>query len=96
MMMGDMKMLKTELEFRKNNEELFLQYLKGIRTSAYKDKEAARRQWEKMTPLSNVELPVYAKYARKDERVRLLQQVIDAYERIINGGIIDEKDPLFK
>lgn len=88
-------MLKTELDFRKNNEKMFMEYLKGIRTNAYKDREAARRQWEKQE-IAKIELPYYLTYARKDERVRLLCQVIDAYERIINGGVIDEKDPLFK
>lgn len=91
-------MLKTELEFMKYNEKMFLEYLKGIRTNAYKDREAARRQWEKQD-IAKIELPYYLnylKYARKDERVRLLCQVIDAYDRIINGGVIDEKDPLFR
>ena len=89
-------MLKTELEYRVNNEKMFMQYLKGIRTNAYKDKEAARRRWEKVTPLADIELPVYAKYARFDEKVRTINMIIDAYERIINGGVIDEKDPLFR
>ena len=88
-------MIKTELQFRKVNEELFLQYLKGLQINASKDQIAARRTWEHAESVSKIDPFNYIRYARKDEKARTINMIIDAYERIINGGIIDENDPLF-
>ena len=89
-------MIKTELQFRRVNEELFLQYLKGIQMNAQKDRIAARRKWEHAESVSRVDPYNYLQYARLDEKLRTVDMIVNAYERIINGGVIDEKDKILK
>lgn len=89
-------MLRNEAEYRRINEAAFLQYLKGLQINASKDQVAARRTWEHAESVSKIDPFNYIKYARKDEKSRTINMIIDAYERIINGGVIDEDDTLFK
>ena len=84
-------MIKTELQFRRVNEDLFLQYLKGIQMNAQKDRIAARRKWEHAESVSRVDSYNYLQYARLDEKLRTIDMIVNAYERIINGGVIDDE-----
>ena len=88
-------MITTEAAYRRANEELFLQYLKGIQTNAFKNREANRTEFD-LTDVSPEMSYAYLRYARADEKSRTINMILDAYQRIINGGVIDEKDPLFK
>ena len=89
-------MLRDEAEYRRINEAAFLQYLKGLQINASKDRMAARRDWEHAESVTKIDNFKYLNYARYDEKSKTINMIKDAYKRIINGGVIDENDPLFR
>ena len=77
-------MIKTEAQARKLNEDLFFQYLLGIKKNAEKaDAEA----WETYHKGSIRDADNYVRYARASERLDLISQVLRVYsEQVITGG----------
>ena len=77
-------MIKTEAQARKLNEDLFFQYLLGIKKNAEKaDAEA----WETYHRGSIRDSDNYIRYARASERLDLISQVLRVYsEQVIAGG----------
>lgn len=75
-------MLKTELDFRRKNEDRFMVHLKSELIKAEFQREEAYSIWKETRKDGD-----YLKFARRDETVRTLSKLRDDYERIINGGI---------
>lgn len=77
-------MIKTEAQSRKLNEDLFFQYLLGIKKNAEKaDSEA----WEAYHKGNIRDADNYVKYARASERLDLISQVLRVYsQQVITGG----------
>ncbi len=77
-------MIKTEAQSRKLNEDLFFQYLLGIKKNAEKaDAEA----WETYHRGSIRDSDNYIRYARASERLKTLEEIIKAYVKQIRGGM---------
>lgn len=76
-------MIKTEAQERKLNEDLFFQYLIGIKRNAEKAEADA---WKRYSDSDLCDSFAYLKYARANEKSGTLDQIIKAYCNQIRGG----------
>ena len=79
-------MIKTEAQERKLNEDLFFQYLLGIRKNADKEEE---ERWAHFYETKNDDPEMsyaYVRYARASERRDVIDQIIKVYCNQIRGG----------
>ena len=75
-------MIKTEAQVRKLNEDLFFQYLLGIKNNAVRDDQAAWDKWHELYTKDNTDPDIsyfYARYARASERLDTLEQILRVY-----------------
>ena len=77
-------MIKTETQERKLNEDLFFQYLIGIKRNAEKAEADA---WKKYSNSDLCDSFAYLKFARANERTYVIDQVIKAYCNQVRGGL---------
>lgn len=80
-------MIKTEAQERKLNEDLHFQYLLGIKNNAMREEELAWKNYRNYTPDEVGYTMAYIKYARADEKLRTIEQIIKAYVNQIRGGM---------
>ncbi len=77
-------MIKTEAQSRKLNEDLFFQYLLGIKKNAEK---AEAETWETYHEGSFRDVDDYIKYTRASARLDIISQVLRVYsEKVIGAG----------
>lgn len=82
-------MIKTGAQERKTNEELFYQYLKGIRNNAIIVREQAWKNFKESDAnwMDADAVGAYIRFARADEKVRSIEKILDVYIDQIRGGM---------
>ena len=80
-------MIKTEAQERKLNEDLYFQYLLGIKQRAERERELAWKNFRQYHPSNPDYSMAYVKYARADEKLKTIEKIIKAYCNQVREGL---------